>query len=145
MWGIAPLDNLDRAAKYEILGRPLKMAVPDEPWRQGEVVKPIEIPDDLKTETFYLGDFGLAMKPDTPVTQPGRPPIHFCSPERLHNHDPSFACDMWSYMCLFTELYVGFTPFHTLGGRWCNNHDSQSHRSAAGTVEGPLLYSRQNS
>lgn len=116
MWGIVPLENLDRAAKYKVLGRPLKMAIPDKPWRQGEVVKPIEIPDDLRTEMFYLGDFGLAMNPDNPVTQPGRPPIHYCSPERLHNHNPSFACDIWSYMCLFTELYVGFTPFHT----WAN-------------------------
>ncbi|KAK2758828.1 hypothetical protein FQN54_003520 [Arachnomyces sp. PD_36] len=116
MWGIAPLENLDRAAKYKVLGRPLKIAIPDKPWRQGEVVKPIEIPDNLRTETFYLGDFGLAMKPNDPVTQPGCPPTPFCSPERLHNHKPSFACDMWSYMCVFTELYAGFPPFHT----WAN-------------------------
>jgi serine/threonine protein kinase len=116
MWGMIPLENLDRTAKYKVLGSPLKLAVPDKPWRQGEVVKPIEIPDHLRTERFYLGDFGLAMKPETSVTQPGRPPIHYCSPERLHNHNPSFVCDIWSYMCLFTELYVGFTPFHT----WAN-------------------------
>ncbi|KAK2873766.1 hypothetical protein FQN49_002094 [Arthroderma sp. PD_2] len=116
MWGIAPLENLDRAAKYKVLGRPLKLPIPDKPWRQGEVVAPITIPDNLRTEEFYLGDFGLAMKLGSPIAQQGRPPIHFCSPERLHNHDPSFACDIWSYMCIFTELYAGFTPFHT----WAN-------------------------
>lgn len=113
MWGMVSLEHLDRAAKYKVLGRPL---IPDESWRQGEVVKPIDIPDNLRTEAFYLADFGLAMKPGTPVNQPGRPPIRYCSPERPHNHSPSFACDIWSYMCIFTELYFGFPPFST----WAN-------------------------
>ncbi|KAF3482360.1 protein kinase domain-containing protein [Arthroderma uncinatum] len=113
MWGMAPLEKFDKATKYKLLGRPLKVAIPDEPWREGEVVKPIEVPDDLRTEDFYLGDFGLAMRAGTPVTQQGRPPIEYCSPERLHNHDPSFACDMWSYMCIFMQLYLGMLPFHT--------------------------------
>lgn len=25
---------------------------------------------------------------------------------------PSVACDMWSYVCLFAELYLDFEPFH---------------------------------
>lgn len=116
MWGMAPLENFDRAAKYKLLGRPLKIKVPDNPWKQGEVVKPLQIPDELRTEDFYLGDFALAMKPGSPVTKPGRPPIEVCSPERLHNYSPSFACDIWSYMCIFTELYLGYAPFHT----WAN-------------------------
>ncbi|KAM5456899.1 hypothetical protein MaudCBS49596_001141 [Microsporum audouinii] len=113
MWGIAPLGHLDKAAKYKLLGRPLKVAVPDEPWREGEVVKPIVVPDDLRTESFYLGDFGLAMRLGDPTIPPGRPPITYCSPDRLHGKDPSYTCDIWSYMCVFTELYVGFAPFHT--------------------------------
>lgn len=37
----------------------------------------------------------------------------YCSPDRLHGRAPSFACDMWSYMCIFAELYIGFVPFTT--------------------------------
>ncbi|EEQ32722.1 hypothetical protein McanCB56680_005701 [Microsporum canis] len=112
MWGISPTENLDREAKYKTLGRPLKVAIPDEPWKPGEVVKPMVIPASMRTETFYLGDFSLAMRVGTPVTQTGSPPIHYCSPERLHGHEPSLACDMWSYMVIFTELYSGFKPFY---------------------------------
>lgn len=45
-----------------------------------------------------------------PMTQQGRPCLVYCSPDRLHNRAPDFACGMWSYMCIFAELYLGFTP-----------------------------------
>ena len=116
MWGIAPFqENSIRADKYEALGRPLKQAIPSyvETWKPGERVKPLVVPEDLRTESFYLGDFGQAMKLGVPMaTQQGRPPLRWCSPDRLHNEPPSFACDMWSYMCLFAELYLDFEPFH---------------------------------
>ncbi|WEW60862.1 hypothetical protein PRK78_006350 [Emydomyces testavorans] len=112
MWGIVPLNHLSRRAKYEALGRPLKESLSDLPlWKQGQIVKPLKVPENLRTETFYLGDFGLAMELGAPVTPQGRPPIVYCSPDRLHNKGPSFACDMWSYMCIFAELYLGFVPF----------------------------------
>ncbi|KAJ6022838.1 uncharacterized protein N7446_013191 [Penicillium canescens] len=83
-------------------------------WKEGELVNELEVPSNLRTEDFYLADFGLAMKiGDEP--QKGFPPDLHCSPERLHNQDPSFACDMWSYMILFAELYTGFHPFPHLG------------------------------
>ena len=116
MWGITPIHHLSRAAKYKILSRPLKQSM----WyinlhKQGERVKPITIPDYLRTESFYLGDFGQAMKLGSERTQQGRPPLMYCSPDRLHNRAPSFACDMWSYMCIFAEFYLGFVPFPSAG------------------------------
>ncbi|KAF4250103.1 hypothetical protein CNMCM8980_001962 [Aspergillus fumigatiaffinis] len=119
MWGMVPLHNLDRSAKYEALGRPLKRIIPYvELWKQGELVRPIEVPENLRSEDFYLGDFGLAMQLGDPVIPRGYPPMQFCSPDRLHKKDPSFACGMWSYMIIFAELYLGYTPFptHLKGG-----------------------------
>lgn len=113
MWGMAPLQNLSRSAKYEALTRPLKQTIPAvELWKPGELVGPLQVPEYLRTEDFYLGDFGLAMKVGDPVAQPGYPPMQFCSPERLHGKAPSFACDMWSYMINFAELYQGQPPFN---------------------------------
>ncbi|PGH11031.1 hypothetical protein AJ80_07307 [Polytolypa hystricis UAMH7299] len=100
MWGIDPLHNLSRADKYKILGRPLKRVLSCEGiWKPEELVKPLVVPETLRTESFYLGDFGQAMKVGSSMTQPkGCPPA-------------IFACDMWSYMCIFAELYLGFVPF----------------------------------
>ncbi|KAJ6016791.1 hypothetical protein N7451_000170 [Penicillium sp. IBT 35674x] len=100
MWGMAPLDHLDRSAKYEALGRPLKQTIPGpELWKKGELVTPVKIPEAFRTDDFYLNDFGIAKK-------------DFCSPERIHGKDPSFACDMWSYMVVFSVLYLGIPPFY---------------------------------
>ncbi|KAJ5611893.1 hypothetical protein N7528_008998 [Penicillium herquei] len=96
------------------LGRPLKEIIPCvELWKQGELVRPADVPENLRTEAFYLGDFGLAMKLGDPITQSGYPPVQFCSPDRLHGKHPSFACDIWSYMIIFAELYLGYLPFHS--------------------------------
>ena len=110
MWGMASLHNLNRSAKYEAFGRPLKEIISDF-WKQGELVGPVEIPEDLRTEQFYLGDFALAKKLADSMAQPGYPPSLFCSPERLHGKDSGFACDMWSYMVIFGVLYLGCAPF----------------------------------
>ncbi|OJZ86544.1 hypothetical protein ASPFODRAFT_32782 [Aspergillus luchuensis CBS 106.47] len=100
-------------AKYELLTRPSKKTIHDvELWKPGELVRPIQVPESLRTEDFYLADFSLAMKVGDPVAQPGDPSLCFCSPERLHGEAPSFACDMWSYMVNFVELYQGGRPFH---------------------------------
>lgn len=115
MWGMIPLDHLNRSAKYEALGRPLKRTIPFvDLWKQGELVRPVTIPERLRTEEFYLGDFSLAAKLDNnQVIQHGYPPMQFCSPDRFHGKEPSFACDIWSYMVIFTELYLGYPPFAT--------------------------------
>ncbi|CAG7922029.1 unnamed protein product [Penicillium olsonii] len=114
MWGMAPLDGLSRSEKYELLGRPLKQTIPFvDLWKQGELVSPVKVPDDLRTDELYLCDFGLAKRIGDPTTQRGYPPMHYCSPDRLHRKEPSFACDMWSYMAIFSVLYLTFPPFPT--------------------------------
>lgn len=121
MWGMAPLQNLDRKAKYQALGRPAKAPIDLDLWKRGEFVRPANIPEDLRTDQFYLGDFGLAMKVGAPIMQEGHPPQSFCSPERFFEHGkyPTFACDMWSYMLIFTVLCFDVTPFTSWqeGGR----------------------------
>jgi serine/threonine protein kinase len=113
MWGVAPLDNLDTKTKYEYLGRPLKMTLPSDLWRQGELVKRLEVPKSLITDMVYLGDFGLATKAGTDVRHRmlSHLNIVFYAPERFHNENPSFASDMWSYMCISIELYLGIVPW----------------------------------
>ncbi|KAJ6036100.1 hypothetical protein N7540_000379, partial [Penicillium herquei] len=112
IWGIKPIDGLSRAAKYKLLGRPLKETIPCvDLWKKGEIVSNAEVPDDFRTDEFYLCDFGLAKKVGDLSTQGGYPPLQYCSPERLHEQEPSFACDMWSYMAVFSMLYSAFPPF----------------------------------
>lgn len=49
MWGMAPLYDLNRSAKYEALGRPLKEIIPFvNLWKQGELVWPLKIPENLR-------------------------------------------------------------------------------------------------
>jgi serine/threonine protein kinase len=114
MWGVTPLDNLSTKTKYEKLGRPLKMALPSDLWRQGELVRRVQVPNSLLTDTVYLGDFGLATKVGTDVRHKMLSPLDIIishAPEQFHNVNPSCASDMWSYMCLFSELYLGFVPW----------------------------------
>jgi serine/threonine protein kinase len=109
MWGVAPLDDLDTNTKYKILGRPQKIAM-QYLWKWGELVKPMEVPKNLLRETVCISDFGAAFKAGTEMKQNVLPPLRYCAPERLHGADPSFAGDMWSYMCLFAELDLDVIP-----------------------------------
>lgn len=114
MWGMTPMNSLSRSAKYEFLGRPLRQEIPFvNIWKKGELVSSVKVPKILQTEEFYLCDFGLAKKINDLTAQHGYPPMQYCSPDRLHKQEPSFACDMWSYMTIFSMLYLGFTPFPT--------------------------------
>ncbi|KAI9158081.1 putative serine/threonine-protein kinase clkA [Paramyrothecium foliicola] len=107
LWGIAPTGHLDTAAKYRCFGRPKKIALPDDIWQHGERVKPLDFPLNMIQKTVYLGDFSLAMDAGTSVDYKIQTPFRFCAPERYHGFDPSFASDMWSYMCIFGFLYTG--------------------------------------
>ncbi|KAN0072985.1 Protein kinase-like domain containing protein [Elaphomyces granulatus] len=113
MWGVAPLDNLDTKTKYEYLGRPLKITLPSDVWKKGELVKRLDVPKSLITDTVYLGDFGLATKAGTDIRHKMLSHVNIIShaPERFHNLNSSFASDMWSYMCIFIELYLGIVPW----------------------------------
>ncbi|KAN0085593.1 Protein kinase-like domain containing protein [Elaphomyces granulatus] len=113
MWGITPLDNLDKKAKYEHLGRPQKIPI-STIWRKAELVMAAKIPKSLLTETIYLSDFGMAFKAGTTVERIVLSPHAFRAPELFHKVDPSFASDMWSYMCLFSRLYFNWVPWHNL-------------------------------
>ncbi|KAL3481906.1 kinase-like domain-containing protein [Aspergillus californicus] len=83
------------------------------------VMKPLHDLDRkayLRTEKFYLTDFGLAMNIQTDAeAKKGWPDMKFCSRERLHHKPPSSACDIWSYMVIFGQLYLRFPPFTEFG------------------------------
>ncbi|KAI1920171.1 hypothetical protein LOZ66_000384 [Ophidiomyces ophidiicola] len=98
--------DLSIACKYDILGRPVRYPI-SMVWRPGELVMPLKLPEELKSKRFYLADFGISMKVGDSVIPDGSPPYEYCSPERLHDSSPSFSCDMWSYMCVFSQLYLG--------------------------------------
>lgn len=78
---------------------------------QGELVRPVVVPSSLLTNSFHLGDFGLAINAGTSVNYKPQSPNAWCAPERLHHTDPSAASDMWSYIYVFTELYLGTLPW----------------------------------
>jgi serine/threonine protein kinase len=109
MWDIAPLDKFDTEAKYKLLGRPEKIALSSNLWKPGELVKPLKVPKSLLRETVYLRNFGMAIKAGDEGKHKMLWRTVYCAPERFHNANPSFASDMWSYMCLFTQLYLGLS------------------------------------
>ncbi|KAN0077553.1 Protein kinase-like domain containing protein [Elaphomyces granulatus] len=117
MWGIDRLDTFNTQSKYMYVGRPKKIALPLNLWKHGELVKPLQVPKGFLRDTVYLGGFGMAAKAGTDVKHKVLSPmdIPFHAPERFHNINinPSFASDMWSYMCLFALLYLGFNPWYS--------------------------------
>lgn len=55
MWGIAPVHNLTRAAKYEVLSRPLKLSMSDlNLCKPGELFKPLVVPDYMRMESLTI-------------------------------------------------------------------------------------------
>lgn len=117
MWEMpSSLSQFDRADRYQRLGRPKKVFLGDYLWKAVELVQPVTIPLDLHGSKVYLGDFGLTIKDGTSVDMKLQTPYRLCAPERLHDTDPSFASDMWSYMCLFGLLYLGNNIFYGNGG-----------------------------
>jgi serine/threonine protein kinase len=115
MCGIVPLDAYNTKMKYQYLGRPKKTILQNAAGMPGEHVRSLVFPPSLLTESVYLGDFGLAMHAGTSVNFKPQSPSAWCAPERLHQRDPSAASDMWSYMCLFAELYLGTLPWSIYG------------------------------
>ncbi|EFY84853.1 kinase domain-containing protein [Metarhizium acridum CQMa 102] len=93
LWDIGNIDECCPKMAYQIFGRPRKAPVWVETWKPGELVSPIQVDKKLLQGNIFLADFGLAIKTGSPVK---------C---------PSFASDMWSYMCLFAELHLGCVPF----------------------------------
>jgi serine/threonine protein kinase len=75
--------------------------------RPGELVEPINFPQEMLRHPVGLCDFGLAIKSGTVVENTAQNPPLFCAPERLHGINPSFASDMWSFTCIFAKIYLG--------------------------------------
>ena len=121
--GMRSLGNASPATKYRYLGRPQKVllsaslrgvgAAPA--WKEGELVAPMKVDEALLEPEFYLCDFGLAFQASTSVSPAMQGPAYYQAPERFHGAYPSYSTDMWSYMCIFAELCLGFTVFHRLG------------------------------
>jgi serine/threonine protein kinase len=113
MWEMKSLAHYNLKTKYQILGRPLKTWAP---WdntrhrRSGDIVRSIKVPESQLQETIYLGDFGMAFQAGQHKHQVMRP-MTFCAPERLHGVTSSPASDMWSYMCILSQLFFGKHPF----------------------------------
>ncbi|KAF4452936.1 CMGC protein kinase [Fusarium austroafricanum] len=111
MFGLYPLGNHDPTAKYQYTGRPRKMMIPSIRSKPCELVLPMAPQKGLVTDDILIGDFGMAIRSGTPVGQKVQSPAIYCAPERVHGTDPSFASDMWSYMCVFAELYGKYPLF----------------------------------
>ncbi|KAF5536719.1 CMGC kinase [Fusarium phyllophilum] len=104
MYTLHPL-NSSISEKYKQIGRPKKMKIWTEQGKDGELVMPVKPKEEVIGDSIVLGDFGLAHKAGA-STQKMQSPATYCAPERVHNINPSFGSDMWSYMCIFFELYT---------------------------------------
>ncbi|KIE00738.1 kinase domain-containing protein, partial [Metarhizium majus ARSEF 297] len=112
LWDIGSIDQYAPKMAYRTFGRPRKAPLWVQTWKMGQLVKPIQLNKKLVRGNIFLADFGLTVKTGSPVNCKWQSPAIYCAPERFHGIGPSFASDMWSYMCLFAELCLGFVPFH---------------------------------
>ncbi|KAF5655323.1 CMGC kinase [Fusarium sp. NRRL 25303] len=115
MFGLSSFDpSADISTKYQILGRPQKMGFPtdQEMWKKGQLVAPMSPKDSFVVQdTITLGDFGLTIRSGTEVDFKLQGTIGYCAPELMHGINPTFASDMWSYTCIFAELYLKWPLF----------------------------------
>ncbi|SCO82500.1 uncharacterized protein FRV6_06713 [Fusarium oxysporum] len=109
MCTLRPLNNII-SEKYKQIGRPRKMKLWTEQWKDGELVMPMKPKEELIGDSIVLRDFGLAHKAGT-STQKMQSPATYCAPERVHNINPSYGSDIWSYICIPPEPYTGTYPF----------------------------------
>jgi hypothetical protein len=107
--------------KYQRLGRPEKVLLGDYLWKRGELVEQVTIPLDLLTweqalpsrfrpydQRWNLGAHQTAST--LLLLRPGEA-------SELRSKLCEVANDMWSYMCLFAALYLGYNVFYGNGGR----------------------------
>ncbi|KAF2669856.1 kinase domain-containing protein [Microthyrium microscopicum] len=109
-----PLDDRKLNVKHQYLGRPQKIMLPNTIWKRADLVLPIAetISENLLQDTIYLADFGLSFKTDQPVPDiKGFPPGLYRAPELWHGIKCDYARDIWSYMFIFTHLYLGVRPW----------------------------------
>ncbi|KAF5561300.1 cmgc kinase [Fusarium napiforme] len=117
MFGLSSFEpGADISAKYQILGRPQKMEFPtdQEMWKKGQLVAPMAPKDSFVVQdTITLADFGLTIRSGTEVDFKLQGTIGYSAPELMHGVNPTFTSDMWSYMCIFAELYLKWPLFST--------------------------------
>ncbi|KAF5547690.1 CMGC kinase [Fusarium mexicanum] len=83
-------------------------------WRKDELVAPMSPKDSFVVQdTKTLADFGLTIRSDIEVDFKLQIPAGYCAPERMPGINPTFASDMWSYVCIFAELYLKWPLFGT--------------------------------
>lgn len=115
MFGLFSFEpGTDITTKYQILGRPQKMELPTDPemWKKGQLVAPTSPNDSFVIQdTITLGDFGLTIRSGTEVDFKLQGTLGYCAPELMHGINPTFASDMWSYTCIFAELYLKWPLF----------------------------------
>ncbi len=107
MWEMTQASKYNKATQYQHFGRPQKLDLANDTWKPGDLVQPMTIPPEFIGNTVYLGDFGMAIPAGSSVDFKPQTPAMYCTPERYHDRNPSFASDMWSYMCVFAALYIG--------------------------------------
>ncbi|KAF5656301.1 CMGC kinase [Fusarium circinatum] len=112
MYTLGSMDSSTVVEKYRQIGRPQKIRLDLGLWKACELVMPMKPHESLIGDDISLGDFGLVIKAGTSVSEKVQSPAIYCAPERVYDQDPTFATDMWSYMCIFAELYMGFALFY---------------------------------
>lgn len=81
----------------------------------GHRVVPVSFPRQKLRSEVCLADFGILLPADKPTVRyklQGTP--EYLAPERFHDHDPSPASDMWSFMVIFVYLYLGKFAFENI-------------------------------
>ncbi|KAF5985800.1 CMGC kinase [Fusarium coicis] len=96
MWSLRPMNSSSVAEKDEHIERPKKIRLDPDLWKAGELVMPMKADESLIGENLQS-------------------PAIYCAPERVHDQDPTFATNMWSYMCILAELYMGYALFYGSG------------------------------
>lgn len=119
LWKIKPKFNRRLAQNPDIMGQPRKIGFKTR-WKgkdgkpgtlSGDRVLPAKFVQESLDNKVFLSDFGITTKAGTSVANKIMGVQRFVSPERFHDHDPSPASDMWSFMVVFIFLYTGRYPF----------------------------------
>lgn len=135
LWGLSEsIIKCSPETAYKHMSRPQKVALPPDLRKKGELVIEVRFSDTSLMPTAYLADFGISIKSGTKVEHVRQGSPLYCAPELFHGAEPTFASDMWSYMCLFTRLYTGCNPFR-----------GPSRLSSQASVLGPLPEEWQSS
>ncbi|ROW06941.1 hypothetical protein VMCG_03986 [Cytospora schulzeri] len=74
--------------------------------KSGHRLLPATFPVEKLGSQVVLADFGLLLADQTTVEHKLQGTPAFIAPERFHDHDPTKASDLWSFMVVFVHLYL---------------------------------------